>query len=717
MITTASVERRIAAMLADEGLVRAPESALADVLTVVDGTTQRRRTWPSPVIAVPRMDSRQRLIVALAAALLIAGIVVAGALLARPPDPSKDLSSLVILEHQPFIEGGPPRPVGVVAIARDGSQRSVMTIEPSQLDGRYSEWYAGLSVDGHLVVPTTTEGGASAPAVLDLRDPTAHAISPDAEGAFPHFGPDGRLAMSQNDGRVAIFDPLTARTSRIDAAAMIGLAEHDFGPVWTAEGGLLTTTGPAVDGHVTGQVDPDDLTTTSDAHPYYAGVGARRVDHDGRLLRCDPASDESCEGLITLHAITDASPVVWTQSDMSVRVIDYAWAIDGGIWILTETAAAGPRTVELLHVDMKGGSESIATLSGGADDPDPSSYSQAASFAAFSSDDARIVVAVAGQPPQLWSVDPRARRSTRLPDGIVAGWLAPNALSAPRPQVERAPELPDAIRGEWTRDHLQISVRRRSIDIGTHGVLGATTATVAPDGSVQIIEAKGTCAGITGTYQVESGGDALRLTAVDDACPDRIALLAGSYERALGHPDTGSVPIVPGTRYVATDFTVPFRVTIPAGHAAYVDSNKRDFLNISAMIEGSMATVTLVVPQGDILQPCGVSPTGKRTPYPDWVPAFLDKLIEVDFEQVGFLDVGTEPTRLVRAIPRDDTCEQAASFATAQSFHSIPIAPSTPMGVIERGGVHILILLARKPDSTAEVAWVRDLLGSIEWLQ
>jgi len=39
------------------------------------------------------------------------------------------------------------------------------------------------------------------------------------------------------------------------------------------------------------------------------------------------------------------------------------------------------------------------------------------------------------------------------------------------------------------------------------------------------------------------------------------------------------------------------------------------------------------------------------------------------------------------------------------------------MGVIERGGVHILILLARKPDSTAEVAWVRDLLGSIEWLQ
>ena len=130
-----------------------------------------------------------------------------------------------------------------------------------------------------------------------------------------------------------------------------------------------------------------------------------------------------------------------------------------------------------------------------------------------------------------------------------------------------------------------------------------------------------------------------------------------------------------------------------------------------------MATVTLVVPQGDILQPCGVSPTGKRTPYPDWVPAFLDKLIEVDFEQAGFLDVGTEPTRLVRAIPRDDTCEQAASFATAQSFHSIPIAPSTPMGVIERGGVHILILLARKPDSTAEVAWVRDLLGSIEWLE
>src|SRR4029079_9865468 len=92
MITTASVERRISAMLADEGLVRAPEGALADVLTVVDGTTQRRRTWPSPVIPVPRMAASQRLIVALAAALLIAGIVVAGALLARPPDPSKDLS-------------------------------------------------------------------------------------------------------------------------------------------------------------------------------------------------------------------------------------------------------------------------------------------------------------------------------------------------------------------------------------------------------------------------------------------------------------------------------------------------------------------------------------------------------------------------------------------------------------------------------------------------
>jgi len=720
MNSAASVERRIAAMLAEEGLVHAPEGALADVLTVVDGTSQRRPTWPAPVIAIPRIDGRRRSIVAIAAALLITGIAVAGAMLLRPPDQLKDLSSLVILEHQPYVEGAAPKPVVVLAVGPDGSQRTLMTVQPSQLDGTYSEWYAGLSLDGHLVVPTNTVGGGSAPAVLDLRDPTAHAITPDAEGAFPHFGPDGRLAMSQNDGRVAIFDPLTATTLRINAPTGITLEERDFGPVWTADGGLVVTTGSisSLNENAVGRLDVDDLSTTDSSRPYYSGVGARRVDADGRLLRCDPPTDESCDGSVTLHAVGNGFPIVWTQTDASIRVIDYAWAIDGGIWILTETTGAGPRTVALLHVNAEGQSERVAALSGGADDPDPNSYSQAASFAAFSSDDARIIVAVTGQTPQLWSIDPKAGSSTRLPDGIVAGWLGPTTLSSPRPSVERPTELPDAIRGAWAHDHLLITVRQRSIDIGTHGTIGAATATVTPDGSIQIVETTGECKAMTGTYRLESDGGVLHVETVDDPCPSRSTLLEGTYDRALGHSDTGGVALTPGATYLATDFITPFRVTIPTGRAAYVESNERDFLNILATFgSGSdSAMVTFIYSEGG-LQPCGESPTGKATVYPDWVPDYLASLIEVDFQQAGGIDVGTEPVGLLRAVPLAKGCEQSASFRTANSFHSIPIQPSTPIGVIERDSVNVVMLLYMDPGSAEQDGWLRELLGSIEWVQ
>ena len=723
MNSAASVERRIATMLAEEALVRAPEGALAIVLERVDATSQRRRTWPSPGRVVPRIDSRRRLIVALVAALLIAGIAVAGALLVRPPDPAKDLSSLLIVEHQPYDASAPPQPINVLAIAPDASQRKLATIQPNQLPGTYSEWYSDVSVDGRLVLPVSLEGGASTFAVIDLRDPTAPALTPDAEGAMAKFGPDGRVAMSQNDGRIAVFDPRSMVTTRVRVPSTVSLLERDFGPGWSTDGGILVTTGtmPGSNAGGIGRLDPDDGATSDDARPYYAGLGARRVDGSGRSLRCDPSTDDPCDGPTTLRAVgKDGVRTVWTQTDTSVRVIDFAWAVDGGIWILTETTAAGPRLVVLHHVLPDGEMKQVVSLTGSADDPDPNAYSPAGSIAALPMDDAHVIVQLFDQSSRaLWSIDPRAHVSTRLPDGVVAGWLFPTALTSPRPTVEQAHALPQAIQGEWAGDNVMLRVGSRVIDIPAVGTLGPTTATSRADGSLAIIGSAEGCPVSTATYHWSFEEPTLRLESLDDQCPARVSLLQGAFQRSLAHPDTGPAIAEPKRSYVVKDFSVPFRVEAPSeqGMRTYIESYRTDFITLHPIAGGTDMNLTFIVPQEGLLDPCDTR-DGARTPFGGRrVGAYLANLRDVTLEPAGSVDIAGEETPLVRVASADPRCSEAVAlfWTGGRSFHPYSVEPSTRIAIVERGNVDVVILMSRGEGTGRGERWVRELLGSIEW--
>ena len=723
MNSAASVERRIAEMLAEEALTRAPEGTLAAVLERVDDVPQRRRSWPTSRSAVSRIDDRTRWIIGLAAALLVAGIVVAGALLLRPPDPLRDGSSLVIIARHTFTEGAPPTPVGVLAVAPDGSERTLMTIQPDQLDGAYSEWYAAVTADGYLVVPTSTEGGSSSPAVLDLRDPTAPAVVPDAEGAMAKVGPDGRLAMSQNDGRIAIFDPASGTTSWMLPGGL-QILERDFGPEWTADGGLLATTGSGLSGGGIEllRADPATSTATPYTATYYTGLGPRRADRTGRLLRCDEMTDDVCAdvGPTVLRAVDRrGSPVVWTQTDPSIRVIDFAWAVDGGVWLLTETAADGPRTVVLRHVGADSTVQEIATFSGSADDPDPGSYSSAGRFAAFSTNDARIVVELTGQPSStLWSVDPRVRTATRLPDGVVAGWLAPDALTTPRRSVQRAPDLPDAIRGDWHHEGVVVEFRRRVVVVRSGGSVGSdATASVNASGMLEIQGQSGRCRDAVGTYDwaVDIGG--LRLDPLEEPCAERAALLEGSFERAFGYPDTGGTVTTSGATYVAPGFKVPFRMTMPADRSTVVGSNQAAEFQLSTMIDGSFVSVTFLVPEAGVVSPCSPDTSG-RTPFDpsSGIQSYLDGLTDITLEPAGNVAIGSTTTALVRPVARDpNACEQIALFRSNRSWRPYRVVDGARLGVVDRGDVDVVILVYSEGSDEAK-AWLQELLGSIEWL-
>ena len=725
MISAATVERQVAEMLADEALIRAPEGALTEVLGRIEGLPQHRGPFVGIGLEHLPLRGRRRLVIAVVAALLAMGMAIAGAMLLRAPEPPDGVSSLVILVHQPYAENGPALPVTVLAIDADGSQRTIATIQPGQLEGRYAEWYAGLSIDGHLVLPTTTDGGGSIPAVIDLRNPTAPAQLPDAEGAMPKFGPDGRFAMDQNDGSTAIFDPLSGTTTAMRAVGGGMLVERDFGPIWTADGGFLAASGTGSTERTLDlfRIDAAGNRTDGFPRPYYAGVGPRRVDASGRLLRCDVQSEDPCDTVSTLRAVgPTGAPAVWTQSDGSTRVTDFAWATDGGLWIMTETTAGGPRTIEVRHVAPTGPSTLIATLGGPPDDPDPDSYQPAATFAAFAPDDSRIVLQVNDRPvTTLWSIEPRTSRTARLPDGIVAGWLGPKTLTSPRPPVERVPDLPEALRGDWVRDDTELDIGRHSVGLRTGSWIRTAVDARSDRSGELVIDDLSTipgCASGLARYSWSVEGDRLVLHAIDDPCQQRAELLDGEFSHALGTPDTGGVTTQAGLSYVAPAFAAPFRATMPTGAKTLVDTNRGDWVVLSSGPGGDAAVITLLVPKTGYSDPCHPEtsePVQLQTG--GSVRTYLDGLRSVRVTSSGTITIGgrTVPTvRLQRVDPA--TCPEIDLFTLGGSFRGqYPVPETTRLAVVEHDGVNVVILIGNVA-AEGDDPWVRDLLGSLEWL-
>ena len=720
MMTAATVERQLAEMLADEALIRAPEGALATVLGRVEDLPQRRRPFVSLGPNRLQLQGRRRLLLGLVAAVLAIGIAIAGAILLPPPDPIQG-SSLVILEHQPFVEGGPPLPVTVLAIGPDGTRRTIMTIQPDQLDGRYAESYGDVSVDGYLVVPVSTPGGVSFAAVLDLRDPSAQALLPDAEGAIAKFGPDGRLAMSQNDGSYAIFDPVHATTAWMRPSGGGNLVQRDSGLVWTVDGGFVAARGGVEPGRDPVRVDASGRQTDAFPHAYYAGVGARRVDAAGRLLRCHrDFDDDLCEGSTSLYAVgPTGSSEVWTQSTAARRVIDFAWAVDGGVWLLTESIASGPRNVELHRVKVGVGDTVIAAFTGEPDDPDPDSYSRAARLAAFSSDDRRVVVELTGQPvAELWSVDTRSRRSTKLPGGVVAGWLDAATLTKPRPPVERMAELPGQLRGAWAHDEVGLDFDRRTLTLRL-GISARPPVLVRSDRPGELVLTGAFTlprCGSGATYGWSVDPEGLRLSSLDESCPERAALLQRSFERALGHPDTGSVPTEPGVSYVASEFGHRFRVVMPSAASTLVGSNQPEWITLFPT--AGDATVTFLVPQAGPTDPCDATSHGRiRVDGEAGVAAYIQTLTTVRVRSAEAVGVGHEIVPTVRVEPVDVArCPELDLFWLGERFGYYNVADGTRMAVVERDGPDVVILISVGSASPGTDAWIRDLLTSVEWL-
>ena len=444
------LDRLIGGWIRDEAPAHAPDRVLETVMGRVDGTSQRRpiaarwtRTWSALTAG------RRAVLVGVALLILLAGVIVVGAIVTRLVSPSTP--ALVIV--QPGADAPLADELAFVVVEADGSRRELGRITTAQLGGQWGGWPIVLSPDGHLVVPISVEGGSTAMVVLDLRDPSAPVQRPDFEAGFGSWSPDGRLAGIPNRGGVAIFDPATGATTFSKAAdENTNVLETDFRAQWAADGSgvLAATFGDRV---VYGVLAPDGTFQPGQVAGFDGGLGARRVRTDGARLQCSPGDDSPCEPPTPqLFAVLDGTPtVVWTEPDTTVRIIDFAWGADGTVWFLTETLAAGPRTVQLVHVDAAGVRDVLGTYDGPADDPDENSYFPAASFLTLAPDDSRVVVRVAGDqgsPGTAWVVDPKRRTSERL-DGTPIGWLTPTTMSSERRPVEPLAGTDDAIRGAW----------------------------------------------------------------------------------------------------------------------------------------------------------------------------------------------------------------------------------------------------------------------------
>ena len=274
------------------------------------------------------------------------------------------------------------------------------------------------------------------------------------------------------------------------------------------------------------------------------------------------------------------------------------------------------------------------------------------------------------------------------------------------------------MRGVWTRDGVLMTVHARGIDFPRGHALGTTAGRMTPDGDLVFDGSYPGCAAGPVTYRWALGDAGLGLVPTVDGCPERAALLGGTFERALGYPDTGSGSTEKGTAYAVDDFTVPFRVTTPPDLPTSVESHSPTVVTVSGRVGSGMPIVTFMIPGYGVDQPCDGKASARRQLAPDGVGAYLQRQTQVSLEPMGTLTVGNEKTRFVHAVPVDGQgCTEIALFATSESFRPWTIQESTRIGVAEVGGTDVVVLVSTDAGSESEERWVSELLGSIEWAQ
>lgn len=576
------LERRLSIWLTDGAPDHAPDEVLTSSMELVSRAPQvrpvSRRLDAGWLVLTPR---RRVLLVAAAVLALVAASVVAGAILRHTP--VVPASSLVVVR-------GTGDGIEVVAIPPDGGETTVASFGNDHLGGSWSN-EAAYSGDGWLALQTETGAADSQTAIVDLRDPSAPARFPDASGYVGVWGPDGRVIARVDEAAVSVYDVASGTMTRVAIPAGAPLISSPYRYAWTADGTGFAAEGDTSygDDAAPGGVRPPPLKTllldgevVEEARPVFQmGMGPRRVRDDGAHLRCRPDADDSCGGDdATLYAVDETVTPIWSEQQPAVRVADFAWATDGGLWILTETIAAGPRKIELIHVGPDGTERTVSRLGvdAGPDDPDPNAYLQGGVLAAMAPDDSRIVVDLAGtngaSGAQLL-IDTATGATTAEVEGTIAGWMGPDDLAKPRPTVQSIPDVPAEIQGDWAR----VTAGDGTATPITHRVtIGHSNAVIDPDAATSItlsILSAGPdqvrflpttpglrCEqGISASYRWAAVPGGVTLAPISDDCRERRSILTGSFERNLPYGGNHEPKVTAGSTFLVPELGL--RLTIP----------------------------------------------------------------------------------------------------------------------------------------------------------
>jgi hypothetical protein len=155
--------------------------------------------------------------------------------------------------------------------------------------------------------------------------------------------------------------------------------------------------------------------------------------------------------------------------------------------------------------------------------------------------------------------------------------------------------------------------------------------------------------GAAGTYRLDLSDDGLFLTVVrmDEACPERAAVLERTWVRTLGEPSTGGRGVLDGFDPLVT-------VALPPG--SYTVERAVDALTVVQIVP-ELQFMTIKDPQG-FLDPCNLA-AGRReiAPGADAFVAYFRQLAGFTVDSVSELQVdGRRAVRLVDHANADASC-------------------------------------------------------------